>query len=201
MTQPRNNERSHYDALCAIFEVEIRSSLGSDWSICCVNNTGPSNLRDQVDQICSQLGLPPSGKLFPAILTDVVLGATNGDGKLRLAMIEVKGPAKSVGLVDYSQLVGYLQVARLIEVGALLLIEQGTLPSPVSGDLKKLINTDRLLVYWRISSTMFKEHQNFNTGICSYVPGGFIDWIDLKSMSGISSWIDLANAIKSSTPI
>ena len=131
----------------------------------------------------------------------MVLGATNGDEKLRLAMIEVKGPAKSVGLGDYSQLVGYLQVARLIEVGALLLIEQGAIPSPVSGDLKKLINSGRLLVNWRVSSTVFEEHRNFIAGICSYAPGGFIDWIDLKSMSGISSWRDLANAIKSSTPI
>jgi hypothetical protein len=201
MVQPRDNERSHYDALCSVFEVEVRSGLGDGWSVCCVNNTGPTNLRDQVDQICRELGLPLSGKLFPMILTDVVLGATNGDGKLRLAMIEVKGPAKSVGLVDYSQLVGYLQVARLIEVGSLLLIEQGAIPSPVSGDLKKLINSDRLLVYWRISSLMIEEHQNFNTGICSYVPGGFVDWIDLTSMRGISSWTDFANAIKSSTPI
>ena len=197
----RDNERSHYNALGSIFEIEVRSSLGSDWAVCCVNNTGPSNLRDQVDQICRQLGLPLSGNLFPAILTDVVLGATNGDGKLRLAMIEVKGPAKSVGLVDYSQMVGYLQVARRIEVGALLLIEQGAIPSPVSGDLKKLINSGRLLVNWRVSSTAFEEHRNFNAGICSYVPGGFIDWIDLKSMSGISGWTNLANAIKSSTPI
>lgn len=201
MPAPRDNERSHYNALGSIFEIEVRSSLGSDWSVSCVNNTGPSNLRDQVNQICRQLGLPLSGNLFPAILTDVVLGATNGDGKLRLAMIEVKGPAKSVGLVDYSQMVGYLQVARRIEVGALLLIEQGAIPSPVSGDLKKLINSGRLLVNWRVSSTAFEEHRNFNAGICSYVPGGFIDWIDLKSMSGISGWTDLANAIKSSTPI
>lgn len=197
----RDNERSHYNALGSIFEIEVRSSLGSDWSVCCVNNNGPSNLRDQVDQICRQLGLPLSGNLFPAILTDVVLGATNGDEKLRLAMIEVKGPAKSVGLGDYSQLVGYLQVARLIEVGALLLIEQGAIPSPVSGDLKKLINSGRLLVNWRVSSTVSEEHRNFIAGICSYAPGGFIDWIDLKSMSGISSWRDLANAIKSSSPI
>jgi hypothetical protein len=57
------------------------------------------------------------------------------------------------------------------------------------------------LVNWSISSTAFEEHRNFNAGVCSYVPGGFIDWIDLKSMSGISGWTDLANAIKSSTPI
>lgn len=201
MPASRNNERSHYNALCSIFEIEVRSSLGRDWDVCCVNNTGHSNLRDQVDQICRQLELPLSGNLFPAILTDVLLGTTNGDGKLRLAMIEVKGPAKSVGLVDYSQMVGYLQVARLIEVGALLLIEQGAIPSPVSTDLKKLINSGRLLVNWRVSSTVFEEHHNFNAGICSYVPGGFIDWIDLKSMSGISGWTDLANAIKSSNPI
>jgi hypothetical protein len=75
------------------------------------------------------------------------------------------------------------------------------MPSPVSGDLKKLINSGRLLVNWRVSSTAFEEQRNFNAGICSYVPGGFIDWIDLKSMSGISGWTDLANAIKSSTPI
>jgi hypothetical protein len=197
----RKNERTYYDSLSSIFENELESNLGSDWSVVCVNNTGSANLRTQVNEICERLKLHQLGGKFPEIFTDLVIGITNGDGQLRLAKIEVKGPAKNLSLQDYSQLVGYLQVAGLIQVGALLLIEQETIPSPVSGDLKKLINSGRLLVEWDVSSRENNRLSSFKTGICSYVPNGLVDWVDLRTMGGISKWSELAQAIKASEPI
>ncbi len=197
----RKNERSHYKEIAQYFKREVSSYLGANWKISCSENTTYPNLRDQVNAICEDLGIESRGQMFPSILTDVVLGATCDDQLLRLAKIEVKGPASSLGLVDFSQLIGYLQVASFIQVGVLLLIENAPVPSPISNDFDRLITGGRLPVKWRVSSESDKYLGTFETGICSYVPNGLVHWVNLESFGGIATWADFAESIKASSPL
>jgi hypothetical protein len=141
------------------------------------------------------------GDLFPGILTDILVGISCGDGNLRLALIEVKGPAKSVGLTDYSQLVGYLQVAELIQVGALLLIENDSSASRVSSELKKVINSGRLLLKWTVLSRNNEDVREHQTGICSCGNSGLIDWEETSTIGGLSTSSQFVMALINSRPI
>lgn len=197
----RRKEVDHYDEIGNLFEQSITSALPLNWSCAVVNNTKFPNLRVQVDDLCRQLSLKKIGHQFPIVLPDVVIGVRDPEAKLRLVMVEVKGPASSVGLTDYSQMFGYLHSAQLLGIGILLLIEDKNIPSPTSSDLQRVIDGAWLPANWKFESTVSGEKRKYRTGIVSYSPGGNIKWTDLSLVQGISNWQEFIAEILNSAPI
>lgn len=144
-------------------------------------------LNIMIKEIHEKLGIPKMEIFYPPLKTDIAFGIQFPENILSPLLMEVKR-GKSLSLIDYSQLVGYMQVARHIKVGILMLVNEGSNASQLSGDFKSLIDIQQLIFEWTMISTISGETNYFRTGICVYTPGNGIDWIDSKHCGGISDW-------------
>ena len=100
-----------------------------------------------------------------------------------------------LGLSEYSQLIGYLQVAKDIELGVLFIVLKPKSTSPLSNEFHEIIRTNNLPMEWKVSLDKNKDERNFKTGISYYVPNNGIEWIDTTELNGISSFEELAKLI------
>jgi hypothetical protein len=112
-----------------------------------------------------------------------------------LILIEAKY-LNQLSLKDYSQLIGYLQVAKSISLGLLLLIQKGHSSNKLSNDFQEIVSKKKLPMDWVMNLKAIKEEFNFKTGIISYIPNNGIDWINTKELNGISSFEELVEQIK-----
>lgn len=197
----RRKEVDHYAEIGSLFELSLSSALPDGWLCAAVNNTENPNLRTQIDNLCQKLSIEKIGHRFPIVLPDIVIGVLDLIGQLRLVMIEVKGPASSIGLTDYSQMFGYLHSAKLLGIGILLLIEAKNIPSATSIDLQRVIDGGWLPAHWEFESKTSGEKHKYRTGIASYSPGGSLRWADLSLVGGISSWNDFVDELKGAAPV
>lgn len=197
MTPPvkRRREVEYYHELAAEILVSIQAVLPQSWAASITENTTHPTLPQQVDAICDDLGIARVGTHFPSVRPDIVLGVLSPEKALRLTMFEVKGPASSIGLTDYSQMFGYVHSAELVACGVLLLIEDKIMSTPLSLDLKKVIDGCWLPCHWTFRNLANKVERTYRAGIAYYLEGAHIDWIDLEGSEGISGWSDLVNAL------
>ncbi len=147
-----------------------------------------------IAEIHNKLGLPRSAVFYPPLKTDIAFGIEFPGGVVSPLLFEVKR-GNNLTLMDYSQLVGYLQVAKHIKVGILMLVNLGRDASQLSSDFKHLIDIQQLTFDWSVTSSTTGEMNNFRTGICVYTPGNGIDWIDSGHNNGISSWETLRECL------
>ncbi len=101
-----------------------------------------------------------------------------------------------LGLAEYSQLVGYLQVAKDIKLGVLFIVLKPKSTSPLSNDFYEIIRTNNLPMGWKVILDKNKDTRDFKAGISYYVPNNGIEWIDTKELNGISSFEELAELMK-----
>jgi hypothetical protein len=114
---------------------------------------------------------------------------------VKLILIEAKY-LNQLSLKDYSQLVGYLQVAKNISLGLLLLIQKGHSSNKLSNDFQEIVSLKKLPMDWILNLKSVEEMFHFKTGIISYIPGNGVDWINTKELNGISSFEELVAQIK-----
>lgn len=189
----RGKETDYYGRICSRVESHLSTALGAGFKIAAVDNKTAPTLKDQVSQICSRLGIESQGDRYPQIRTDITFGVIGSSNELRLGIIEVKGPAKTVGLSEFSQLIGYLQVAQFIEVGVLMLIVDQMPTTILTSDLSSVISTGRLAAKWTVFLASDKNRVfNYETGICAYEIDGSIDFVNTSGIDGFSSWLDIA---------
>jgi len=139
----------------------------------------------------SGLSVRESDTYIPKLKVDIVFLISGANIKPRLILIEAKY-LNQLSLKDYSQLVGYLQVAKTIDFGLLLLIQKGLSVNKLSGDFQEIVRLKKLPMDWIINLKKSNENYQFKTGIINYTPGNGIDWIDTKELNGISSFDELA---------
>lgn len=146
-------------------------------------------LPEMVQEIEAELGLETdfSGDYIPSLQLDILFGIKGGDGKIKLCLVEVKRD-KHLNLMHYSQLVGYLQVAKKIQTGLLWLVAQQHIVNPISNDFNKIISMRKLSASWDIICKCSSEAFSFKTGICAYTVNNGIDWVPLEECGGMSSW-------------
>jgi len=109
-------------------------------------------------------------------------------------LLEVKHLAQ-LGLIDYSQLVGYMQVAKEIKFGVLFIVLMPKSTYALSNDFHEIIRTNNLPMEWRGLFDKKKDERDFKTGISYYVPNNGIEWIDTKALNGISSFEEFAKLV------
>lgn len=147
-----------------------------------------------IEEIHTELEIKKSDLFYPPLKTDIAFGVEFPNDQLSPFLIEVKR-GKTLSLIDYSQLIGYLQVARHIRVGILMLVNEGSRASQLSNDFKDLIDIQQLTFDWTMTSNTTGEISSFRTGICVYTPGNGIDWIDSRHSNGISDWVTLRSIL------
>ncbi len=135
------------------------------------------------------------GTYIPKLKVDIVFSIICPNKKVRLVLIEAKY-LKQLSLKDYSQLVGYLQVAKSIDLGLLLLIQKQMSPNKLSNDFQEIVRLKKLPMDWFIDMKKINEQYNFKTGIINYLPSGGIDWINTAEINGISSFKELVEILK-----
>lgn len=134
-----------------------------------------------------------NGKYIPKLKLDILFAFIKHN-KYFLILFEAKYLNK-LSLQNYSQLTGYLQVAKDINIGILLLIVKNYSPNKLSNDFNEIIRLRKLPMDW--TQIALGKRNNFKTGVLSYQPKGTINWIDTSALNGISSFLKLADLINS----
>jgi hypothetical protein len=192
------NEISYYDEFSVKFSSYLKSYLPQNYSVHFSFNKTLDNIIFDLEQQ-SGLSISDNDTYIPKLKVDIVFLISGDIIKPRLILIEAKY-LNQLSLKDYSQLVGYLQVAKSIDFGLLLLIQKGLSVNKMSGDFQEIVRLKKLPMDWIINLKKSNEMYQFKTGIINYTPGNGIDWIDTKELNGISSFDDLAMLLTEPNP-
>ena len=153
-----------------------------------------------ISGICSQLSIENffNSVYIPKLKIDIVIAIkSNKTQKCEFILLEVKY-SDTLTLQDYSQLTGYLQVAKFVELGLLCLVAKPGKLSSLSNDFSDFIKTKSLPMSWKMILDKLTENEQykFHTGICSYVPGNGLDWIDCSVTGGFATIATFTEKIK-----
>ena len=185
------NEVDFYPEICQKFANHLISYLSSDSEIHFSYNKFLPQMIDEIETKFNQKSF--SSVYIPKLKLDILFGIkTKNSDKITYLLFEVKY-LKQLGLAEYSQLVGYLQVAENIRLGILLLVIKENTVSGLSNDFHEIIRTQNLPMDWKIViKNGLRSDNNFKTGICCYTPNNGFEWIDVRDIYGISSFEELA---------
>ncbi len=189
-------EIDFYPEICAKFKKYLITYLPNDAEI---NYSFNKLLPQMIDEINEKFGINETNSSYiPKLKLDILFGIKIGNEKLFYILFEVKY-LKQLGLAEYSQLSGYLQVAKNIKFGILFLVLKPNSNSSLSSDFNEIIRTNNLPMKWKmLIDTIDKQEEfNYKTGISYYIPNNGIDWIDTKNIGGISSFEELAVELNS----
>ena len=187
------NEISYYKEFAEKFTTYLTSYLGKDSKIYfSFNKTLDCMIEDLEQQ--SNIIISKSDTYIPKLKLDICFAILNPINEVKLILIEAKYLIQ-LSLKDYSQLVGYLQVAKNISIGLLLLIQKGHSSNKLSNDFQEIVRLKKLPMDWILNLKSFGEEHKFKTGIISYIPSNGIDWINTKELNGISSFEELVKEI------
>lgn len=187
------NEIGYYEEFSNKFSDYLKSYLADGYSVYFACNKTLDNIIDELEQL-SSLQISDDETYIPKLKVDIVFAICGINKKPRLILIEAKY-LNQLSLKDYSQLVGYLQVAKTIDLGLLLLIQKGLSVNKLSNDFQEIVRLKKLPMDWLINLKQINKTYEFKTGIINYTPGNGIDWIDTKEINGISSFEELADIL------
>lgn len=188
------NEVSFYEKFSKKFTHYLNSYLGDEYKVYYSCHKTLDNIVSDLENH-SGITIKKQGIYIPKLKVDIVFAICSPSKKNRLILIEAKF-LNQLSLNDYSQLVGYLQVAKTIDLGLLLLIQKGMASNKLSNDFQEIVRLRQLPMDWFIDLKKINEQYNFKTGIINYLPAGGIDWIDTKDINGISSFEELSEILK-----
>jgi hypothetical protein len=187
-------EIDFYPEICTKFKSYLESYFPNGTEISFAYN---KSLPQLVDDIEKELGQKSrlSKKYIPKLKLDILFGIRfeNADD-IKFILIEVKHLTQ-LGLSEYSQLVGYMQVAKEIKFGVLFIVLMPKSTSPLSNDFYEIIRTNNLLMEWKVLLDKNMDERDFKTGISYYVPNNGIEWIDTRELNGISSFEEFAKLV------
>lgn len=187
------NEISYYEEFSAKFSSYLKSYLTDSYSLYFSCNKTLDNIVSELEQL-SGICLSDNDTYIPKLKVDIVFAICGLNVEPRLILIEAKY-LNQLSLKDYSQLVGYLQVTKTIDLGLLLLIQKGLSVNKLSNDFQEIVRLKKLPMDWLINLNQINKTYEFKTGIINYTPGNGIDWIDAKEINGISSFEELADIL------
>jgi len=188
------NEIGYYEEFSNKFINYLKSYLDETYQVYYAHNKTLDSIINDLERL-SGLNLNVQNAYIPKLKVDIVFAICGSNVKPRLLLIEAKY-LNQLSLKDYSQLVGYLQVAKTIELGLLLLIQKGLSVNKLSSDFQEIVRLKKLPMDWLIDLKKINEQYEFRTGIINYTPGNGIDWVNTKEINGISSFTELVEILK-----
>ena len=187
-------EINFYPEICTKFKSYLDSYFPNGTEISYSYNKSLPQLVDDIERELEQKS-SLSQKYIPKLKLDILFGVKlQNSENIAFILLEVKHLTQ-LGLSEYSQLAGYLQVAKDIKLGVLFIVLKPKSTSPLSNDFHEIIRTNNLPMEWKVILDKNKDERDFKTGISYYVPNNGIEWIDAKEINGISSFEELANII------
>ena len=189
-------EIDFYSEVCEKFKIYLLSFLPIETEIAfSYNKTLPKMIGDIEAQLKTDTLL--SHKYMPSLKLDILFGVKMPNNDVKFILFEAKH-LNQLSLADFSQLVGYLQVAKEIKIGLLLLVKKGSAKNKLSNDFSDILMMKNLPMAWQLvlNESLKEEKHNFYTGICCYIPNNGIEWIDSKDIKGISSFKALADLLE-----
>ncbi len=188
-------EIDFYPEICNGFSKYLESYLPKNSKIFFSFN---KLLPQMIDEIESKAGIQSksSSVYIPKLKLDILFGIKIPN-KIELVyiLLEVKY-LNQLSLADYSQLIGYLQVAKNIIFGILFLVIKPNSINSLSNDLQEILRTQNLPMEWKMHiNKNIRDEYHFKTGISYYVPLNGIDWVNTNDVQGISSFKELADLI------
>ena len=184
-------ETDFYPEICSKFKKYLLSYLPAEAEIAYSYDKFLPNLIADVYRDLA--AVPKANSYIPKLKLDILFGIKIGE-KISLLLFEVKY-LKQLGLAEYSQLSGYLQVAKIIKLGLLFLVLKPGSSAPLSSDFNDLIRSQYLPMQWQLLSSNEKDSFHYKTGISYYLPNSGIEWVDTKNLGGIFSFEDLAKEL------
>lgn len=188
-------EIDFYPEICEKFKYYLESYFPENTEISySYNKTLPQLIDDIENELSCKSEI--SNKYIPKLKLDILFGIKQKDKKkISFVLLEVKH-LNQLGLAEFSQLVGYLQVAKDIKFGVLFIVLKPKSSSPLSNDFHEIIRTNNLPMEWKVILDKNKDTKDFKSGISYYVPNNGIEWIDTREINGISSFEELSSLIK-----
>ena len=183
-------EIDFYNEFAKKFIRYLKSYLNDSFQIAYSQN---KSLDSMIVEVCDFFGVanPFPDEYIPKLKFDILFGIKKGE-KIHFVLVEAKYLTQ-LSLKDYSQLTGYLQVAKNIGTGLLLLIVKGTSPNKLSSDFGEILKLNKLPMNWKV--TIQDDEFDFKTGILTYLPGNGINWIKTENVNGISNFEQLVKII------
>lgn len=186
------NEISFYPEICEKFSKYLACYLPKDSKICYSYNKFLPQMIDEIE-MCIGEQSDISKSYIPSLKLDILFGIKTPNSNIRFVLLEVKYNPQ-LTLADYSQLMGYLQVARKIDIGILFLVRKQSKANVLSNDFADIVQMKNLPMKWEMK--LDNESQcKFNSGISYYVPNSEIEWISTEVLCGIDSFVSLSQKI------
>lgn len=157
------------------------------------NQRDTKTLNTMVRDLERQLGLEHSDHYWPDLSVDALVGVSSPEAKVQYIVLEIKYQ-NAVSLMEFSQLVGYLQVGRHVQFGLLISVVQPG-KSAISGAFKREVSSGALPMSWRMIDRSNERSSQFDSGIVTYPIGGQARFVDSSASMGISSPEALAKAL------
>lgn len=188
-------ETDFYPEICARFANYLNSYLPSGTSIFYSYNKA-FNLMVEEIQNAAGIELNTIKGYLPKLKLDILFGIKlEKTEELRFLLLEVKY-LPQLSLADFSQLIGYLQVARRIRIGILFLVIKPDSQIPLSNDFDEIIQTHNLPMNWKmIVEKLGNSIYHFKTGISYFIPNNGVEWVDTRLIGGISDFEELTKEI------
>lgn len=188
-------EIDFYPEICEKFGSYLETYLNDSYEIQFAYN---QSLPQMIKEIERKFKVKETeNKYIPKLRLDVLFGIKEKNKHhIHYLLLEVKY-LNQLGLSEFSQLAGYLQVAQNIKLGILFLVLKPKSKSSLSNDFQEIIRTHNLPMKWKmlIEKKGKSKEYDFKTGISYYVPNNGIEWIDTSDINGISNFEELANEL------
>ncbi len=185
-------EINFYEEFCVKLSNYLQAYLSQDIVIAYSFNKSLDKMLQELSEKLD-MKIDFGEQYVPKLKLDILFGFQRGDS-ISLVLVEAKY-LRQLSLKDFSQLVGYLQVAKNISLGILLLIVKGTSPNKLSNDFNEIISLNQLPMDWTQLESVSNQENKFKTGIMCYHPNSTIDWIDTTNLNGISSFEEFVEEI------
>ena len=155
---------------------------------------GVTTFRDMHRRARMHFGLPSNTGYVPAFRPDIAGFVLGDDFRMRVVLIEVK-LGKSLGLAEFSQLLGYMHLAQYVSLGILVLVSRG-MGDTMSPELSAVINTGQLPLTWSLlDDAGSRQGMRHQIGIGSFSPGGKILLTSTNNARGFSNWSEVSGAM------
>ncbi len=174
-----HREIDFYPRLKDLLTEELRPELAVGWTVAAVSNQdNAATLPRMIEALHRDL---PAGALFPShdlpdIRPDIVVAVCSPEGRVRLAMVEVKY-ADQLRLLDFSQLAGYLLASGVCSVGLLALVAKPGSRDVISADFRTPLMLGRIPSKWSASLPSGHQVGSFTHGVLAYREGGRLEWL------------------------
>lgn len=187
-------EIDFYPELCTKFKAYLEYYLPENTEIAYTyNKTLPQLITDLEKELKPLKSI--NNQYVPALKLDIAIGVKFfGKDEIVVLLLEVKF-ANQLTLANFSQLSRYLQVAKFIPVGILLLVDKNPNTANLSNDFSEIVAMNELPMDWKMIVTNANQSFQFKTGIAVYVPNNGIDWVNTKTLNGICSFEDLVRTL------